>query len=58
MRNKIISALVPTLFMASFILIIYWASCIPNDSKISGSPSGWWWFGCLLGAVFFAELED
>lgn len=57
--NKFISALAPVFWVAIIVLFFYWIISIsPTDFPIKGSPSGWWWFSCLLGAVFFSSLEE
>jgi len=50
MKN-IIYPLITSLWLATFILFIYW---VPKPHVISG----WWWFGTLMAAIFLSELES
>ena len=55
--EKLLKGLTAALWVATFVLFSYWMLDL-IDPKISGSPSGWWWFGCLLIGVFTAEIND
>lgn len=58
MKNKIISGLRAVCFTSASILFIYWLGDLSPNFPIKGSPSGWWWFWCLLGGIFLSELND
>lgn len=54
---RFLSAVSAVSFTAAIVLFAYWViSTI--DSPITGSPSGWWWFGCLLIGVFCSEIKE
>ena len=55
--EKLLNAISGTSWAATIILFSYWMIdfLIPDELN---SPSGWWWFGCALVAVFTSELND
>ncbi|WP_181899567.1 hypothetical protein [Flagellimonas nanhaiensis] len=55
--ERVLTAISTTSFVSALVLFIYWM--LDNSSvDVSGSPSGWWWFGFLLLGVFTHELND
>jgi len=50
MKNRLIKAITDTLGTACAILFLTWL--------FTAYISGWWWFGALLGCIFFSTLGD
>jgi len=45
-------------FIAAFsILFVFWI-LFKFGFIVTASPSGWWWFGCLIVGIFFGDLEE
>ena len=56
MKDRIIDAISACGFTSAIILFAYWIIDQGSDFDL-GSPSGWWWFSCLLLGVFTSELS-
>ena len=57
MKEKLTGAISAVAWVAAIILFGYWLIDL-KSVNISGSPSGWWWFGCTLVGTFTAELNS
>lgn len=56
MINKILRGVSTISFIAFIVLLIYWIVGFQSSNVIS--PSGWWWFSCLLIGAFTAEIQE
>ena len=51
-----LKALSITSLVSFVVLVLYWTVDMITPENLS-SPSGWWWFGCLLIGIFCEELD-